>query len=705
MNQAVIKTHYSASELAVMKLDGLPNSRQNMLLFVERHVWAYIEVTGKGGTRREYAPPPAIMAQIRDRAVQGAVAKAQSLPVPAALKAVDASVPVKAANEAQLQLTTAEQLQADCRKGVLLAIKRVMVGCGVGKEAAISAVRIEAMKEPTGTLARMFAGAEDSRGRKDGGAVASSRTIKRWFDLEKSGSTAAKKREKDMSIPSWAPQFIACWRPKQGQTVAAAYKIFEAEWAEGEIPSEHAVRRFLKKLPPEVLYRLQHSGAALKAKLPYVDRDWTVFETGECWVGDGHGMKMKVAHPDHGQPFQPEVTLMLDARSRKCVGWSVSFSENVLAVADALRHAACSHPLPLIYYSDNGAGETAKMLDAPVVGLFGRLGIDHQTGIPGNPQGRGLIERLWQTLTIPLARESDTFHGHGADKETLRLAIRAVSKALNAQKANTDVKVPLPSWKQFIDALELAVADYNANHRHSALPKRNGRHMTPNEFWLAHPPKQNQMLDEATLRELFRPHVIRTARRGMVSLWNNSYFSQALMLVDGQEVQVGYDIHDAERVVIRTLEGVFVCEAEFEGNKVDAFPKPYVEKLRDTRIDGMVQRGQNKIDLAEAERRTTITLAPAEVLPGITGAQIAGAFERMPIAREAMVVSEAKVLPIEDAGFRVPSSPEERIALHIQLQQQGGLSERETKWLASYAKSHEFKVMSLKHAAAVEAAA
>lgn len=622
MKHAAIKTHYSASELAAMKLNGLPASKKGVLIFVEKAAWAFVEVTGKGGTRRDYAPPSAIMAQIRERAMQGVIDDSQSLPVPAALKSIAAEPSTSkalVANDVELPLTSSEQLQADCRKSVLLAIKRVMAGCGVGKEAAISAVRVEAMKEPNGTLARMFAGAEDVRGRKNDGTVASSRTIKRWFDLEKTGSTAAKKRAKDMTIPTWAAQFFACWRPKQGQTVAAAYKIFEAEWVEGEIPSEHAVRRFLKKLPPEMLYRLQHSGAALKAKMPYVDRDWTVFDTGECWVGDGHGMKMKVAHPDHGQPIKPEVTLVMDARSRKVVGWSVSFAENVLAVADAIRHGATNHPLPLIYYSDNGAGETGKMLDAPVVGMFGRLGIDHQTGIPGNPQGRGLIERLWQTLTIPLARKFPTFHGSGTDQETLRLATRDITRALNAAKNSDEVsKIPnLVSWRDFIAELEAAIEDYNANHRHSALPKRNGRHLTPNEFWLANPPKAGVVIEEAELRELFRPHVIRTARRGKVPLWNNSYFSKDLMLVDGQEVQVGYDIHDAERVVIRTLEGVFVCEAEFEGNKVDAFPVPFIDKLRDARADGIVKRAEKKISLAEAERRPALEVQQTIEIPGM----------------------------------------------------------------------------------------
>ncbi|EPP1151054.1 Mu transposase C-terminal domain-containing protein, partial [Yersinia enterocolitica] len=81
-------------------------------------------------------------------------------------------------------------------------------------------------------------------------------------------------------------------------------------------------------------------------------------------------------------------------RTRYVVGWSLSLAENVIAVADALRHGMQSHGIPLIYYSDNGAGQTANVLDADITGILSRLGVEHPTGIPGNPQARGIIERL-----------------------------------------------------------------------------------------------------------------------------------------------------------------------------------------------------------------------------------------------------------------------------------------------------------------------
>ncbi|WP_155238617.1 hypothetical protein [Kingella kingae] len=70
-----------------------------------------------------------------------------------------------------------------------------------------------------------------------------------------------------------------------------------------------------------------------------------------------------------------------------------------------------SYPPPLVYYSDNGAGQTANMLDNEVMGLFARLNIEHLTGIPGNPMGRGRIERLWQTTLIAVGKNVWDFLG------------------------------------------------------------------------------------------------------------------------------------------------------------------------------------------------------------------------------------------------------------------------------------------------------
>jgi putative transposase len=242
-------------------------------------------------------------------------------------------------------------------------------------------------------------------------------------------------------------------------------------------------------------------------------------------------------------------------------------SENVIAVGDALRHAVGNDGIPAIIYSDNGAGETAKQLDCPVTGIIARLGAEHHTGIPGNPQARGLIERSWPTWAIKCARQFGSYQGKDVDSGTLRKVASELAKeqrALKRAEATGEViqlSNKAPSWKQFIDAVDRAVREYNATHRHRSLPKHTsgphaGKHMTPDEAWAAMLDTEHQhMLSPLDLRMLFMPAQLRTAKRGEVQFFNQVYANAELMAVDGQQVRVHYDIHDPSYVMVYTIDG------------------------------------------------------------------------------------------------------------------------------------------------------
>lgn len=56
-----MKTHYSISELFKMSLEILPKSERGIQKRIQKESWSFVEVAGKGGKggkRREYAPPP-----------------------------------------------------------------------------------------------------------------------------------------------------------------------------------------------------------------------------------------------------------------------------------------------------------------------------------------------------------------------------------------------------------------------------------------------------------------------------------------------------------------------------------------------------------------------------------------------------------------------------------------------------------------------
>ncbi|EKA1090884.1 transposase, partial [Escherichia coli] len=341
---------------------------------------------------------------------------------------------------------------------------------------------------------------------------------------------------------SWLPEFLAQYRQVNGRPMSEAYEDFVAEWKRRHadepymlevMPSYDVVRYAMKKLPEVVKQKGRITGSEYRQLEGFTRRDWTAMPVNYVWIGDGHGMKLKCAHPIHGRPFSPEVTFVIDGGTRFVVGWSLDLAENVFAVAGAIQHGIRNHGKPFLYYSDNGSGETADMLDKEVVGILPRLGIKHPTGIAGNPQGRGIIERLNRTLPMRIARRYRTYFGKGADRESLRVLNRDLRSAFNALQQDKPLNDrqkaamrELPSWAELIEAIREGVEWYN-NRPHSELPmKANGRHYSPAEFRkkrLAEEDTEIEWLSDLELRDMFRPMVERPVRRCEIQWLNNIY--------------------------------------------------------------------------------------------------------------------------------------------------------------------------------------
>lgn len=454
-------------------------------------------------------------------------------------------------------------------------------------------------------------------------------TLKRWMAAFNKAQNAAERLlllapgKRDEIKPeeiSWLPEFLAQYRQANGRPMSEAYEDFVTEWQRRYadepymlevMPSYDVVRYAMKKLPEVVKQKGRVTGSEYRQLEGFTRRDWTAMPVNYVWIGDGHGMKLKCAHPVHGRPFSPEVTFVIDGGTRFVVGWSLDLAENVFAVAGAIQHGIRNHGKPFLYYSDNGSGETADMLDKEIVGILPRLGINHPTGIAGNPQGRGIIERLNRTLPMRIARRYRTYFGKGADRESLRVLNRDLRSAFNALQQDKPLSArqkaamrELPSWSELIEAIREGVEWYN-NRPHSELPmKPNGKHYSPAEFRkkrLAAEDTEIEWLSDIELRDMFRPMVERPVRRCEIQWLNNIYYAPELRDEHGRKVLISYDIHDAERITVRRKDGSFICEAIWNGNKRAAFPVSAEYHKQQQRIKGMRKRAEEKIRDAEDE--------------------------------------------------------------------------------------------------------
>ena len=642
---------FSSAELAEMNLLNMPKSKQAIEYIAKRDGWQYEYVLGLGSKSKKKVfllngLPMELQDAIKQKQLDDLMQKSQPAPLPSVVKKKQSptkkkQLPVsKKSQQLALAIDEANGLNdkqrdiAHARMAIVAEVNKMhQVGGLPLKEAAFYVT--EQIKTGVAPESLMYiVEVANARGNKK--RTVSFSSLYQWTLKFREAKTPNERLlvlapkltsvEKPLIECEWLPEFMRFWAKPNHPTQTQAYKDFKEQWQKkgmemGKLPSVDTVSRTLRKMPLIMRERGRKTGGAYKAILPYVKRDWLIFEPNDIWVGDGHGFKAKVAHPIHGQPFQPEITAIIDTATRFVVGWTVSLSESTVAHADALRVAMSFNDPPLMYYTDNGSGPTGKMVDADITGILPRLGIEHPTGLPGNPQGRGIIERLWETVTIPLARTYATYVGHDADNSTKTLTLRKVNSAMNAENKRKELsteqrryRAMLPTFQQFMVDLAKAFDDYNNRHEHSELMKAsNKQYGTPAAYRAAKLQALGKTvvpLSQDELDMMFRPEEIRTANRGQVELFTNIYFSQGLAEFGGEKVRVGYDLHNPEMVLIKRMDGQFICKALWDGNKVAAFPVSVIDQQRKKRVEGITKRKQDAIAIAQAELYPTIEHQP-----------------------------------------------------------------------------------------------
>ncbi|EDQ2392074.1 DDE-type integrase/transposase/recombinase [Salmonella enterica subsp. enterica] len=622
---------------------GMPATTKGIREALQRYVGGMSELTRRrSGTKAiEYSVdclPEVTQKAIRERYIaqlmETEAPQEPAKPVVRRQRDPDAISPLEAYRgspqlmEERLNALTENQRQvADARAAL---VREVFLLEDQGNIGRLKAINYVVSKARSGELPPLLqAAAVTANAKRGSGRTISRDPLYQWVLKYSQAQNAAerllllapgKREEMKVEEISWLADFLAQYRQSNGRPMTEAYEDFVAEWNRRHaeepymlqiIPSYDAIRRVMKKLPEVQKQKGRVTGSEYRQLEGFTRRDWSKMPVNYVWIGDGHGMKLKCAHPIHGRPFSPEVTFVIDGATRFVVGWSMDLAENVFAVAGAIQHGIRNHGKPFIYYSDNGSGETADVLDKEVVGILPRLGVNHPTGIAGNPQGRGIIERLNRTLPMRIARKYRTYFGKGADRETLRKLNRDLRSAFNTlqQGKNLNAKQraamrDLPSWSELCEAVREGVEWYN-NRPHSELPmKASGKHFSPAEYRkkrLAEEDTEIEWLSDVELRDMFRPMVEKPVRRCEIHWLNNIYYAPELRDEHGRKVLISYDIHDASKITVRRLDGSFICEAVWNGNKRAAFPVTAEYHKHQQRIKGMRKRAEEKLRDAEDE--------------------------------------------------------------------------------------------------------
>lgn len=517
--------------------------------------------------------------------------------------------------------------------------------------------------------------------RKTGDRTLSERTLKRWLsDYRQHGETglAPARRQKDMSLPAWSTSFLTCYQRPTKPSVEAAYAEFALKHPAAR-PSIHVVRRFLNKLSAEARERGRRTPQELKALQPFKRRLTKNLLPCDVFTADGHKFDAEVLNPRTGKPYRPETTTVLDVATRKAVGISISEAESTIGVMDALRDAV-QHGMFAMFYVDNGSG----FANDTVREVVDRLGGVMTHALPYNSQARGLIERAHQTIWVNAAKKLTSYIGADMDKH----AGTKVHRISRKQLRETGVTRLIPTFAEFMAGVEYEIETYN-NNPHRGLARIRDpltgkmRHMSPNEAWdSARADGWEPMVAPVeVLDDLMRPQVIRPTRRGEVTWANETYFLDALRNFHGEEIRVAYDVRDASRVWVRTLDGDLIGEALLDGNASDYMPKAMIEKAYDKRESGQMKRAVDKLETLTGKRVEMIapTNAPSAQL---TADQLAEA-QRF-----------AQLAAPQAQAFDLPSDPTARYHLWHQLADRlsngEALTDEEIQWHSRYPKHPDF---------------
>ncbi|WP_431511637.1 Mu transposase C-terminal domain-containing protein [Variovorax sp. DAIF25] len=413
--------------------------------------------------------------------------------------------------------------------------------------------------------------------------------IKRWLSAYLKGDKASllpKYTGRVRQDYGWEARAVALYNlPGKPGYADVASKLIEEGF---EDVTDSRVKRYIKALPATLgEYSPARVGKHLHrlTRRTFQRRSVADVLVGEIYAGDGHTVDCYVAHPNTGKVYRPELTVFIDIKSRYISGWYLTESESAVSTMFALSHAMQQHNhVPAWVYVDRGPGYRAQMLSDESTGFYARFDIGLIGALPGNPHGKGWIERFFRTVRD----KHDKFFAGGqfyCGDDMAPEINRRLSTECNTGKRE------LPSLQQYVDSFTRWLEHYH----HQPMDVLGGR--TPAQVWAELTPVGVE-LDMASIA---RPREECTVGRQQIRLHNRFYFAEALALYDAMKVDVEYDLHNDARVWIFDKKGRFVCPAVLVHTK-GVLPASRLEEGRDRRLQGQEKRLQRKLEEARARR-------------------------------------------------------------------------------------------------------
>lgn len=447
------KTHFTAKEIAEMRLTCAPTSHYNVTKKAQRENWQSRPRTGKGGGK-EYALdslPEAVQAEIQIKLARE-VAEKQLPPnhtqtpnhagnyLPEVIWSGWEKATEKQREKAKEKVAACFALDDLHNNGMALmdALDKVASDCEVAK----------------GSLKRWYYQVRNFA-RSD------------WMPLLLGHYKKSAKRTADFSPEAWdafkadyfrleAPEFGTAYR--RTQQIAK-----ENGWS---VPSQSSVKRKIAREIPKAQQVLLREGEhALSQLYPSLQRSVADLEALEWVNGDGYQHNVFVRW-HNGEIVRPKTWLWQDVRTRKILAYRTDLSENSDTIRLALMDVVSKYGIPRTLTIDNTRAAANKWMTGGVknryrfkvkeddpMGIIPLLGIDLKWTSVQFGKGHGQAKPIERAF-------SHGGLGETVDKHPLLAGHYAGANVLN-KPDNYHGGKDGASYEDFITALETGIALWN----------------------------------------------------------------------------------------------------------------------------------------------------------------------------------------------------------------------------------------------------
>ena len=367
----------------------------------------------------------------------------------------------------------------------------------------------------------------------------------------------------------------------------------------GPAPSYGTVYALVRSLPSDLL-TLAHRGSRAYSEIYDLVHRREASKANAVWQVDHAQLPIRLAREDGGTA-RPWLTVVIDDFSRVIAGYYLAFDppsslRTCLALRQAIWRKQDPHwqvcGIPDILYTDNGSDFTSKRLEQVAVALR----IKPIFSTPGEPRGRGRVERFFRTVNEMFLSDLNGYTRRGRQKAFYSL-----------------------------EQLDELFRDFLLKVYHLRSPAE-GR-LPPAKRWaeeafLPRMPDSLEQLDLLLMEEVRS----RRVRQDGVHFHKLRYVSLTLAAYVGEEVNIRFDPRDMGEIRV-FHQNKFLCRAisaELAGEEVPLREIIRVRNQRQRTLRGVLQDRRDAVDtLLELRRGHARAPVPREDYGSLTIAEAA----------------------------------------------------------------------------------